>query len=453
MRKIVLGSRISFGDFVLLPEAGQLYRRGVLIKSARPLEIALLALLVERAGEKVTNAEIMQRLWPDQIPPKNRLNVVMSTLRSRLTDTNSKQRKYISTLADGYCFVHTVDRIERSGNAANHAEAEHAVRAGMRRLDSRREPSLRESVAHFQQAIDSDSSHVQAWVGLATAQIMMAIHCAEFPEDAFGKARAAAEEALRIDPANLDAETIVAWVQLCFERDWIAARAAFDQNLKRKPDSFFAHNGMSLLQLAMGNSQENLNSMVRAIRLNPLSSALRSLLAHSYYTARRYEKAIEMGRRALASDPASCIAHVVLALSQLKLNDTQEALQHLNLARQHSGESRVYIGFWGYGHALAGLPSEAEEALDRLLSLPSHEYIPSYFVGLIHLGLERAKEAIEWLERACDERSHWVLFLNSDPAFDALRGESRFNSLLDRVGLTKAAIEARADSALTRKLR
>jgi tetratricopeptide (TPR) repeat protein len=439
MRRIVLGSRISFGDFLLLPEAGQLYRRGVLITSARPLEIALLALLVERAGEKVTKAEIM------------RLNVLMSTLRSRLSDTNSKQRKYIATLADGYCFIHPVDRIEHSNNAANQSEAEHAFRVGMLRLDSRQEPSLRESVAYFRKAIDFNPSYVQAWVGLATAQIMMAIHCAESPEDAFGKARAAAEEALRIDPANLDAETIVAWVQLCFERDWIAARAAFDRTLKRKPDSFFAHNGMSLLQLAMGNSQENLNSMVKAVRLNPLSSALRSLLAHSYYTARRYEKAIEMGRRALASDPASCIAHVVLALSLLKLNDTQEALQHLNLARQLSGESRVYIGFWGYGHALAGLPSEAEKALDLLLSLPSHEYIPSYFVGLIHLGLGRAKDAIEWLERACDERSHWVLFLSSDPAFDALREESRFNSLLDRVGLTKAGIATRVEAALTRR--
>ncbi|MFZ0663896.1 MAG: hypothetical protein WAM66_14485 [Acidobacteriaceae bacterium] len=45
--------------------------------------------------------------------------------------------------------------------------------------------------------------------------------------------------------------------------------------------------------------------------------------------------------------------------------------------------------------------------------------------------------AIDWLDRACDERSHWVIFLNTDPAFDGIRENPRFKGLLGKIGLLK----------------
>ena len=44
-------------------------------------------------------------------------------------------------------------------------------------------------------------------------------------------------------------------------------------------------------------------------------------------------------------------------------------------------------------------------------------------------------EALDWLERAVDERTPWLPELNIDPAWDALRSQPRFVALLKKIGL------------------
>jgi hypothetical protein len=39
------------------------------------------------------------------------------------------------------------------------------------------------------------------------------------------------------------------------------------------------------------------------------------------------------------------------------------------------------------------------------------------------------------LERAYEERSHWLIYLHIDPGMDTLRGDQRFQELLRRIGL------------------
>ena len=117
----------------------------------------------------------------------------------------------------------------------------------------------------------------------------------------------------------------------------------------------------------------------------------------------------------------SYLAHLLLGNALLYRAQYDEALSHLEQACSLSHDSKHCVGFWAYACAQAGLRKKAEQALSKLISLPRHEYVPSYFVGLIHLGFGNKDLAIDWLNRACDEHSHWVIFLNSDPTFDGVR--------------------------------
>ena len=134
-------------------------------------------------------------------------------------------------------------------------------------------------------------------------------------------------------------------------------------------------------------------------------------------------------------DPESCLAHVCLGNALVYQAQYYDALIHLDQARLLSHDSKHCLGFWAYACALAGLRERAEEVLSKLTSLPRHEYVPSYFVGLIHLGLGQVDLAIDWFTRACDERTHWVIFLNSDPAFDCMSKHSRFKDMVERIEL------------------
>jgi eukaryotic-like serine/threonine-protein kinase len=61
------------------------------------------------------------------------------------------------------------------------------------------------------------------------------------------------------------------------------------------------------------------------------------------------------------------------------------------------------------------------------------------YPALVAAGLGDHELALDELERAVKERSGWLVFLRVDPRFDALRGDTRFQQIVDRmtVGTTR----------------
>jgi hypothetical protein len=52
----------------------------------------------------------------------------------------------------------------------------------------------------------------------------------------------------------------------------------------------------------------------------------------------------------------------------------------------------------------------------------------------LHLGLGDVEKSLEWLENACEQRESQIGGLNVHPVYDALRGELRFQKMLERIG-------------------
>lgn len=63
-----------------------------------------------------------------------------------------------------------------------------------------------------------------------------------------------------------------------------------------------------------------------------------------------------------------------------------------------------------------------------------HSYVDSMHVAVIYSGLGDAEQTLVWLEKGYQERSTWMIYLNSDPRYDWLHANPKFQSLLRRVG-------------------
>jgi len=74
--------------------------------------------------------------------------------------------------------------------------------------------------------------------------------------------------------------------------------------------------------------------------------------------------------------------------------------------------------------------------LAELLKQSEQSYVSAYDIAVIYAGLGETERAFAWLDKAVEQHPFWLCWLKLDPRLDALRADSRFRFLLQRVGQT-----------------
>jgi hypothetical protein len=117
---------------------------------------------------------------------------------------------------------------------------------------------------------------------------------------------------------------------------------------------------------------------------------------------------------------------------------SRRALAQYGLAVKLSGSFPLGRSVLARAQAIAGQGTAAEETLRDLLKLleSSDAYVPAYGIALIYLGLDNKVAALEWLNKAYEERFIWLVYLNVDPAFDNIRDDAGFHGLQQRMSLS-----------------
>lgn len=90
-------------------------------------------------------------------------------------------------------------------------------------------------------------------------------------------------------------------------------------------------------------------------------------------------------------------------------------------------------------YGLAGRQAEAREALAQLERRATSQEVSPVSFAWVHLGLGDNQSALDWLEKALEQRHPSVLWLRCSPAFDPLHSEPRYHQLLARLPLLPRA--------------
>ncbi len=89
----------------------------------------------------------------------------------------------------------------------------------------------------------------------------------------------------------------------------------------------------------------------------------------------------------------------------------------------------------GHVYAVSGNKEQALRLLHELENPPKGRYVSPSYLAVLHAALGDKDRAFNWLGRAMDERTSWLLVVGVDPAFDPLRADSRFQDVLRRIDL------------------
>jgi TolB-like protein/Tfp pilus assembly protein PilF len=293
--------------------------------------------------------------------------------------------------------------------------------------------NLRQAIAFYEQAIARDPKYALAYTGLADAYVLLPAYTATAPRDAYPTAKAAALKALQLDEKLAEAHTALAQV-LYRESDMAGSISEFQRAIALNPNYATAHHwyGNGPL-LALGRFEEAIAQSERAVELDPLSPIINADLGQNLYNARRYDEAIAQLRKTLAIDPIFYYAHYNLGIALQVKGDVPAAIAEYTQAQQLSDDLFVPV-LLASAKAKSGDKDAAVRLLAELEELSQHRYVPAYSRTLLYLSLGNRDEAIRQLEQAV--AGHDGLSINLikvDPLLDPLRGDPRFEALVQKV--------------------
>jgi TolB-like protein/lipoprotein NlpI len=293
--------------------------------------------------------------------------------------------------------------------------------------------NLKKALTYFQQAAEKDPSYALAYTGISDSCALIPVYGAGAPQDYYPRAKAAAEKALELDDMLGEAHASLANVLFRY-LEFAESAKEFERSIKLNPNYPTAHQWYGRLTLSItGEFGRAIAEVKRAVELDPVSPIIHSDLGTVYMFARQYDRAIEEFRNALGLDPQFYWAHRTLG-SALELKGAPgDAIVEYQKALKLSDDPRV-LAFVGHAEASIGKQNEARAILAQLTEMAKSRYVSDYGFALIHLALEEKGQALDWLEKDARERSGFEInFIKVDPYLDPLRGDPRFEALVQKI--------------------
>ncbi len=287
--------------------------------------------------------------------------------------------------------------------------------------------ALESANAYFQEAVQLDPGFAKAWSALGDSYVGMGNMWVLHPGDAFPKAKAAALRAIELDQGLAQAYVMLGWVYLSYEQNWREADRLVRRAVELSPGEQESHYLLAHWLQAMGRFGEAVREGQVLMELDPLSAPMYKTAGRMLQFARRYDEALETFRRGVTLDSEEPDPHFWIGVINARIGRPDEAVASLREVWRLDG---------------LGDPDEVTAAYEE-------DGMPGVWRLWLELELESGRAgsiaafyalrgeqdlALEWLERAYQERDAWLFQLN-DPLWDPLRGDPRFADLIRRLDL------------------
>jgi eukaryotic-like serine/threonine-protein kinase len=294
--------------------------------------------------------------------------------------------------------------------------------------------NLKRAMGFFQEALDLDPTYAAAYSGRADAYVRLGYGGFLAPDDAFPKAKAAALAALELDSTLAEPHASLGYYYLYYDWNWERADQEFLRALTLNPSYATAREWYSLYLAAMGRLDSAEAQVKRAVQLDPLSVPIASTAGWIAFYAGRQQQAESLLRTAIAMDSTTAVARFYLGRVYQAEGRNAEAMAEFRATASLRGWVPSMAGMGNIAGSM-GNRAEAGKVLSELDSLSRSQFVTAYGVALVHTGLGNRERAFQWLDKAVDQRTHWLVWLNRDRRWDPLRSDPRFRALVRRVGL------------------
>ncbi len=396
---------------------------------------------VRRGGNRV-------RITAQLIQLKDQTQLWAETYERDLSDVLSVQAEIAEAIARA---INLALNLSDRGIATTESAAEKAARVQPSAYDAylkarynlhQMTPSaIRKSIEDFERAVHLDANYAPAYAGLASAYALLATAPFDLlpPHEAMPRAEKAARRSLELDNSFAEAHTALALVNHHYHWDWKAAETEYQRAIELNPDHGDTHLWYSWLLLALGRRDDAFDEIEQTMSIVQETDPRRLVTVHTtraaaYYFGREYQRAVEECEKAEQLDPGYFMLHFIAGRAHMRLNNYARAIKHLKAAIG-AGEMPLMEAALGLAYAVSGKKGLTQKLAEQFKDAAKKRYIPPTYFGMLFAGLGDRDKALEWLEKAYQERADGLTWLAVEPMMDDIRSDPRFQELVRKIGL------------------
>lgn len=296
--------------------------------------------------------------------------------------------------------------------------------------------NLERAIGLFQECLALDPEYVPAWDALASAYINQANTGQVTSQQGYGRAREAAQTALRLDPLFARSHGRLGWVAMDLDGDLEAAARHYQRAIELDPADVFLLNGAGVLAQALGRLTDGIAIQEYVTARDPAFPSGHANLGIRLLYSGEPDAAISSLRTTLALAPDYVGARFLLGLAYLQKGEARQALAEV---QQEAFEPFRLIGLALVHHDL-GDRLESDDALRQLVE--KHASGWAYNIAYVHAYRGEVDSAFEWLDRAVEYRDSGLSDVAVQPLFANLFGDPRWPRFLERIGRSASRLDS-----------
>lgn len=292
--------------------------------------------------------------------------------------------------------------------------------------------SVPETRPYFEKAIQLQPDYAAAWSGLSDTYALAGMTGDLQPREAMAKAEAAARKSLELDDSLAEAHNSMCAWYLFYGWDLARADAECRRGLELHPNSSMVHYLHGGVLLIMNHPAEGLAEVKRSVELDPFARSWG--LGEFYLDSREYDAGItELTMQSKSHRYEDEVAFFLSEAYWLKgmYKESEQAWEKsLQVAHDDAGAAGARKA-WQQGGAIAF----AQWNADNVKAQARQHYVPHWWIAWVLARTGDKDETLKHLEAAYRDHAPNMIGLQSEPIFDFLHSDPRYQSLVKKIGL------------------
>ena len=278
------------------------------------------------------------------------------------------------------------------------------------------------AINYFQQAISKDPAYAEPLVGMADANLMLALNMASLDRDTgIGEATGYLDQALRLNPDLPDAYVAKSKIKRVNFRDLVGAEMELKRALDSDPNHITALRNLATIYATQGRYDESMETLQKIIDRDPLNTPTYSNYSYYALAAGNLPVAEQMIGKVLEFSPKSVFANFQLARIHLAQGDLPAA-ETIIQVEPHPVWKNIGLGM------IACVQGDNERGISIANELIEQREI--FNAAEIYNLCGETEKVFELLQQAATDRDPALTEMKISWAMTSLRDDPRWHEIL-----------------------